>query len=337
MAIDTEDAPLLAEATPWEDAQQRLEALGLGDGLPLVPPTARRMDHMLAAVSAPERSYGLVPPLFGDLTAAAAAYQCVLAGCVPAELAVVLTAVAACLEPQFNLLGIQTTTGTPTVAVIVHGPIARTLGMNAETNCLGPGNRANACIGRAVRLVLTNVGGARPGIGDMATMGQPGKYTFCFAEREDASWPSLPARRGFAADQGAVTVLGVSGTMEVLPIGGDTTPPAALRPMLAAMRGAREASSAGRLRCAGEQFFLLPPEVAQFFPKAGWGLADVQDYLFRQGRMPDSKDELADGYGIARSADAVHPVLAGGAGVKMTYLPLWSGGTRPVTTALVQP
>jgi hypothetical protein len=280
----------------------------------------------------------LVPPLFGDLTAAAAAYQCVLAGCVPAELPVVLTAVAACLEPHFNLLGIQTTTGTPTVAVIVHGPTARALGMNAEANCLGPGNRANACIGRAVRLVLTNIGGARPGIGDMATMGQPGKYTFCFAEREDTIWPSLPARRGFAAGQGAVTVLGLSGTMEVLPIGGDATPPAALRPMLAAMRGARDASSGGRLRSGGEQFFLLPFEIAQFFPKAGWGLADVQEYLFRGEQMPDVKDQMANaGCGIAHSSDGIHPVLAGGAGVKMTYLPLWPGGTRSVTAALMQP
>jgi hypothetical protein len=329
MTIDSEEAPIFAETTSWEDAQLRLETLGLGDGLPLVPPTARRMERMLAGVSAPERSYGLVPPLFGDLTAAAAAYQCVLAGCVPAELPVVLPAVAACLEPQFNLLGIQTTTGTPTVAVIVHGPIARALGMNAETNCLGPGNRANACIGRAVRLLLTNVGGARPGIGDMATMGQPGKYTFCFAEGEEAGWPPLHVRRGFAPEQSAVTVLGVSGTTEVLPVGGEFGPQAIVGPVLAAISGARTASSAGRLRPGGEQFLLLPPEVARLVAKAGATLADLQDHLFRGPTCDDDPSR------IARAAADIHPVLTGGAGIKMTYLPLWAGGTLSVTAGLV--
>ncbi|MBN9561495.1 MAG: hypothetical protein J0H14_12325 [Alphaproteobacteria bacterium] len=304
-----------------------MEALGLGDGLPLVPPTARRMDRMLAGVVDPERSYGPVPPLFGDLTAAAIAYQCVLAGCVPAELRVVLTAVAACLEPQFNLLGIQTTTGTPTVAAIVHGPIVRSLGMNAEGNCLGPGNRANACIGRAVQLALTNIGGARPGIGDMATMGQPGKYTFCFAEAGNASLPSLPARRGLSGDHGAVTVLGVSGTMEVLPLSEDATPQGVLGPLAAAIRGAQIASNAGRARPASEQFLLLPPEIFDRFAKAGWTLADIQAGMVR------ALSEVE----VECSAEDVCPVLTGGAGIKMTYLPLWSGGTRSVTAELLQP
>lgn len=325
--FDSDDPPLFAETTPWEDAQTRLATLGLGDGLPLVPPTARRLKRMLAGVVEPDRSYGAVPPLFGDLTAAAVAYHCVLAGCLPAELPVVLTAVAACLEPEFNLLGIQTTTGTPTVAVIVHGPIARTLGMNAETNCLGPGNRANACIGRAVRLVLTSTGGARPGVGDMATMGQPGKYTFCFAESGNASLPSLPARRGLADGQGAVTVLGVSGTMEVLPVGADATPQGALRPFAAAARGAQQASSAGWTRSASEQFLLLPPEVFDLFAKLGWTLADIQAGAARA--LSEAE--------VACSEEDVHPVLTGGAGIKMTYLPLWSGGTRSVTAELLRP
>lgn len=324
MAIDSDEAPLLAETMPWEDAQARLEALDIGDGLPLVPPTARRMERMLAGVADPVRPYGMVPPLLGELTAEAVAYQCVLAGCLPAELPVVMTAVLACLEPRFNLLGIQTTTGTPTVAVLVHGPIASALGMNADANCLGPGNRANACIGRAVRLVLMNVGGARPGIGDMATMGQPGKYTFCFAESADDSLPPLHVRRGFAADQGAVTVLGVSGTMEVLPGSEDATAETALRPLLTAARGAREAGSGGRLRADVEQIFLLPPEVAHLVAKAGWRLADMQDFLFREG-CP------------AACAGGIHPVLTGGAGIKMTYLPLWAGGTASVTRGLLEP
>src|SRR4029077_1015624 len=99
----------------------------------------------------------------------------VLAGCVAAELPVVPTAAGATLEPEFNLRGIQNNTGTPGVCAVAHSPAVHSLGMNSGTNCLGPGNRANACIGRALHLVLTHIGGARPDIADMATMGQPAK------------------------------------------------------------------------------------------------------------------------------------------------------------------
>ncbi|WP_119419173.1 hypothetical protein [Desertibaculum subflavum] len=323
--IGSEELPLFGDNVSFEEAQAALDALQLGDGLPLVPPTRSRLARMLQGVAEPSRSFGQVPPLFGELTVSAVAYQCVLAGCVPAELPVVLAAVTACLEPDFNLLGIQTTTGTPTVAAIVHGPIAARLGMNASANCLGPGNRANACIGRAIRLALTNIGGAHPGVGDMATMGQPGKYTFAFAEVDDPWAPPLHVRRGFTREADAVTVLGVSGTMEVLPVDGGSSPQAVLRPMLDAMRGARLAASAGRERPGGEQFFLLPPEMARMIERGGWDLAAAQDYLFNQSESAAR---------IAASPRDIHPIVTGGAGLKMTYPPLWMGGTRSVTRAI---
>ena len=316
---------LFDEAMSWEEARERLASLDVGDGLPLVVPTKRRLARMLAGVAEPDRPLGDMPPLFGTLTAASVAYQCVLAGCVPAELPVVLTAALACLEPAFNLLGIQTTTGTPAVAVLVHGPVVGALGMNAGTNCLGPGNRANACIGRALRLVLMNIGGGRPGIGDMATMGQPGKYAFCLAEGAGPPWPALPTRRGLPEGADAVTVLGVSGTMEVLPLAGEATPEAVIGPLIAATRGAAEAASGGRAREPSELVFLIPPEVASYFADAGWTLRDCQDALFRAGP------------GLARDTGDIHPILTGGAGVKMTHLPLWAGGTRSVTRALHTP
>ncbi|MBL8673615.1 MAG: hypothetical protein JNL07_01905 [Rhodospirillales bacterium] len=325
---DDDALPIFEESASWEDAQRALEALQLGDGLPMVPPTRRRLERMLADVDDPDRSYGPVPPLFGDLTAAAVAYQCVLAGCVPAELPVVLTAVAACLEPDFNLLGIQTTTGTPTVAAIVHGPAAARLGINAGANCLGPGVRANACIGRAIRLSLTNIGGAHPGIGSMATMGQPGRYTFCFADHDDPWAPPLHVRRGFAAGSDALTVLGVSGTMEVLPLDGGSSPQAVLRPILGAMAAARAAAGAGRARPGGEQVFLLPPEMARMIERGGWDLRAAQHYLFTESE-PEAR--------VARSPDDIHLVVTGGAGLKMTHVPLWMGGTRPITAPLLRP
>jgi hypothetical protein len=317
--------PVVDEATGWESAQRTLSDAELSDGLPLVPPTRRRLEAMVAGVAARGESHGMMPPLFGDITADAVAYQCVIAGCVPAELPVVLAAATAMLEPDFNLLGIATTTGTAAVALCVHGPIARTLGMNAGTNCLGPGNRANASIGRALQLCLRNIGGARAGTGDMATMGQPGKYTFCFAERGDGPFPTLTARRGLGADASAVTVMGVSGTAEVLPGDGEgATPEAILSPIVEGMRAGIVMSSVHRKNERGEQVFLLPLEMAEKIAgHDGWDLARVQRYVFEQGQQA--------GGGVARSADAIHPILTGGAGVKMTYLPVWGGGSETVT------
>ena len=319
-----EALPVFPETVAWEEAQSALEEQGLSDGLPLVPPTEARLAAMLAGVDAPEKSHGQMPPLFGDLTAAAVAYNCVLAGCAPGAVALVLTVAKACLQAHFNLLGVLTTTGTPTVVSIVHGPLAENLGMNAGTNLLGPGNRANATLGRAIALVTRNVAGARAGIGDMATMGQPGKYGFCFPEGVDGTFPSLPVRRGFATDANAVTVLGVSGTVEVLPLGGGETPESILDPIADAMATTREVASAGRLRDLGEQFFLLPPELARQIAKKGWDLARIRSYLAAKGDL-------------ARSAEDIHPIVTGGPGVKMTHLPIWAGGSQSVTRAVLNP
>jgi hypothetical protein len=322
MIVGADDALFLHEATPWDDAQALLEAAGFSDGLPLVPPTEARLARMLAGVAAPDAELAHLAPMFGAVTPQAVAYCAMLAGCVPAELPVVLAAALAAAEDSFNLLGIATTTGTPTVAVCVHGPVAGALGMNSGTNCLGPGNRANACIGRAVALVLRNIAGMRPETGDMATMGQPGKYGFAFAEGSHPWVPPLHTRRGLPESVSAVTVLGVSGTMEVLPEGGADSPEMVLRPMLAAMQGAQRASSGAKARPGQEQVMLIPAEMADILLKSGWGLGRAQDFLF--GADP----------GIARSAADIHPIIAGGPGVKMTHPTLWMGGTEMVTRSL---
>jgi hypothetical protein len=251
------------------------------------------------------------------------AYCCLLAGCVPAELPVVLTAAIAACEERFNLLGIATTTGTPCLALCVHGPAVARLGMNAGTNCLGPGNRANACIGRALALVLRNIGGARPESGDMATMGQPGKYGFAFAEGAHPLLPSLATRRGVPGD--AVTVLGVSGTMEVLPEdgGGANTPEMVLRPIVLAMQGGQRAGAAGKNRPPQEQVILLTAELSDVLLRAGWDLPRIQAWL-----------HAADP-NLARGPEAILPILTGGPGIKMTHPVLWMGGTETVTMPLL--
>jgi len=313
--------PVVDEQTGWESAQQILTDAELSDGLPLVPPTRRRLDAMVAGIKGRSESRGLMPPMFGDITAEAIAYQCVIAGCRPAELPVVLAAAEATLDADFNLLGVATTTGTACVALCVHGPIARQLGVNAGTNCLGPGNRANACIGRALQLTIRNIGGAKPEVGDMATMGQPGKYTLCFAERNDGPFPTLTSRRGLGADTSAITVMGVSGTAEVLPGDGEgATPEAILSPIVTAMRAAIVMSSMSRKNERGEQVVLLPLEMAKKIVRHdGWDVLRVQRYMFDEGQ------------GVARAPDAIHPIVTGGAGYKMTYLPIWGGGSRTLT------
>ena len=317
--VGDRSAPVFAADADWDAVQAALLDAALADGLPAVVPTEARLAAMLDGCD-PALGFGFMPPLFGELTNEAVAWCCVIAGCRPAEFPVVLEAALATLEPEFNLLGIQTTTGTPTAAVLVHGPAVERLGMNAGTNCLGPGNRANACIGRALRLVLTNIGGARPLVGDMATMGQPAKYGMAFAEGTHPLVPSLAERRGVMGS--AVTVIGLSGTIEVLPENGASGPEMVLRPALVAMAGGRVASAAGRRRDPGEQFLLLPPEMADLIAKGGWSLADAQAFLWR---------ESGADWPIARSPDDIHLVLTGGAGVKMTCLVPWGGGTWCVT------
>lgn len=315
--------PVVSEQTGFEAAQQILAEADLSDGLPLVPPTQRRLEAMVAGAANRGESVGMMPPLFGDLTPESVAYQCVIAGCVPGELPVVLAAAAATLEPGFNLLGIATTTGTAAVALCVHGPVVQRLGMNAGTNCLGPGNRANASIGRALQLCLRNIGGARAEVGDMATMGQPGKYAFCFAERDDGPFPSLAVRRGLSAKVDAITVLGVSGTAEVLPGDGEgATPEAILDPIVEGMKAGVIMSSVHRKNERGEQVFLLPLEMAEKIARHGWDIARIQQHVFDTGN------------GVASAPDAIHPIVTGGAGVKMTYLPIWGGGSETVTRAL---
>lgn len=318
--------PVLADDADFELAQAALADAGLSDGLPLVPPTASRLAAMLAHEPEPRRGIDLVPPLFGELTPATIAYNAVIAGCPPDVLPLLAAAAEAMLAPEFNLLGLATTTGGAAVGMIVHGPAVAALGMNATTNCLGPGNRANATLGRALALVLRNVGGARADVGDMATVGQPAKYGFCLADAGGAPFGPLHLRRGVAAGRSAVTVLGISGTAEILPQSDAATPEDILGPVAAAMRTAVEVSGAAKQPAPPEQVFVLPPELGHRIAGHGWSLDRVQRWLFDAGGRA--------GPPIAPSPADIHPIITGDAGVKMAYLPLWGGGSRLVTRAL---
>ena len=339
------DLPVFAGDDDPAGVLDELLAAGHGDGLPVVPPTAARLDAMVSGVGDPDAVLGQVPPLFGELTVRAVAWYAVLAGCRPAALPVVVAAVRAALEPGFNLLGIATTTGAPAVGVLVHGPVARRLGMTSGAGGLGTGNAVNAAVGRAVALALAGAGGARAGLTDMATIGSPAKYTCCTAEAP-RPLPSLAQRRGPGGAVHAVTVLGVGGLVEVLPGEGYREPPSVLGPAAAAMAGA--ALAAGDPGCFrnGEQFLLLPPELAALLGEQGWGADRIAGFLFEQGTalLQASAPSLAFRAGVpayaagdlrvAASAGDVCVVVTGGPGVKMALLPTWSGGSRSVTAAV---
>jgi hypothetical protein len=333
----------------WEKVQDELAQAGRSDGLPLVPPTPERVERMLARHGfRPDAVVARLMPAFADATWRNIAENAVMAGCRPEYLPVIGAAVEALAADEFNLLGIQTTTGSATPVVIVNGPVAGAIDMNAAGNALGPGNRANATIGRAVRLTLQNVGGAIPGIGDMATLGQPGKYTFCFAENETASpWPALHVERGYASDTSVVTVAGVSGNVEIVD-SSSATPEDVIRTYANSMLIAGTISMSGYIG-GGEPLIVMPPEHAVFLSNAGYTKEKAKAAIFEAVQYPLERlspyvrERLIASRKTTNAADIEGPVrlaaiakdvmivVAGGVGVKAAYLPTWSGGTRAVS------
>ena len=333
----------------WRRAQEESEAAHFGDGLPLVPPTAERVGQMLTANGVdPEAVVCELAPLFARATWQAIAINAVMAGCRPQYLPVVAAAVDAMAEPEFNLIGISTTTGSASTLVIVNGPVAQRIGMNAGGNALGPGNHANATIGRAVRLVLQNVGGARAGEIDMATLGQPAKLTFCMAENESASpWSPLQVDRGFDAADSVVTVVGNSGIVEV--VDSSSTRPEALAQTFAQSMLIAGTLGGGGLLGGGEPLLVLPPEQAQLLAQGGCSKQAFKTLVWERAVLsldrlsPAVREHLADRRRIENAVDADAPlrvaeqpedimiVVAGGVGIKAAYIPTWGGSTRAVS------
>ena len=192
----------------WDDPLEMCFERDWTDGLPVVPPTDARIVAMLSGTDRrPDEVIGDMPPNLKPCTVEKVAINAVMAGCKPEYMPVVLAAVEAALEPRFTLHGLLCSTCFSGPVIVVNGPIARAIGMNAGCNALGQGNRANATIGRALQLLVRNVGGGVPGGIDRATLGNPGKYTFCFAEDEsDPDWEPLAVRRGVPAGRNAVTL-----------------------------------------------------------------------------------------------------------------------------------
>lgn len=319
-----------------------LEDLGWTDGLPVIPPTPERVRAMLDAVpDPPDRVLAELPPVWGEATVEKIAINAVMAGCRPSYLPVLIAAVEGMAEPRFNLYGIQDTTNPVTPAVIVNGPIRTELEMNAGTNAFGPGNRANATIGRAVRLILLNIGGAEPGRLDRSTQGQPAKYTFCAPEHEERNpWEPFHVEHGFNSSSSAATVLGVQGYHNIIDL--TATTGEELLEMLAAGMAAHGTNNVTH---GGETALVLSPEHADLISRDGFTKDEIRRYLFERARvditslprafvdlMATRRPRWVDmgNLPITDEPEEINLFVIGGPGIHAAFLPMF-GSTRAVT------
>jgi hypothetical protein len=337
------------EVPPMSDDIEACYERGWTDGLPVVPPTPERVLRMLAGTSrAADDVVGIVPPNNVACTVQKVAINAVMAGCKPEYMPVVLAAVeAACLD-EFCMHGLLATTYFSSPVVIVNGPITQRIGMNSGVNALGQGNRANATIGRALQLVIRNVGGGKPGGVDRAALGNPGKYTFCFAEREqDSPWQSLAVERGFATEASTVTLFagdGVQGIFDQL----SRTPESLAKSFAQCLRVVAHP----KIALAADAILVVSPEHARVFAQAGWSKAQLKQELQQLLQFPGSEMVRGAG-GIAEGVpsqfeaatlpkfkpDGLHIVHAGGtAGLFSAVIGGWvaSGpmGSTAVTVAI---
>src|SRR5262245_60940501 len=251
---------------------------GWTDGLPVVPPTVERVDAMRAHEGRPPETVIATHPATGlELSIHAAAVNAVMAGCLPEYFPVLVAAFEAMDRPEFNLHGSTASTGGSAPLLIVSGAYADDIGMNADVNLFGPGNRANATIGRAVRLILRNVFQMIPGISDKSTQGNPGKYSFCIAERARGNpWPLLCAAQDYAAGVSSVTVFAGGGFCNVENHGGNT-PEQVLGAVADAM------ANYGCISL-GQSVVILAPEHMHIVARAGWTRTQAQEFLFARAR-----------------------------------------------------
>ena len=276
-----------------DDPMEACYERGWSDGLPVVPPTPVRVLRMLKGTERkPDDVVGLMPPDLVPCTVEKVAINAVMAGCKPEYMPVVLAAVEAALIDEFGMHGLLCTTMFAGPLVLVNGPAARHIGMNSGVNCLGQGNRANASIGRALQLVVRNVGGGRPGEIDRATMGTPGKYTFCFAEAEDSEWDSLAQERGFAADQSVVTLFAAEGVQAIVDQK-SRTPESLARSFALSLRSVDHY----KLVMHGDAMLVISPEHCRVFTDAGWSKARLHEELAKLLTLP-GKDLITGAQGI---------------------------------------
>ena len=331
------------EAADELEANELYQRNGWTDGLPIVPPTEARVRACLeAAGMTPDAVLGTEPVRQRLLTAEKVAVNAVMAGCLSAYFPVVAAAVQAMCEEPFLLHGATASTGGSAPVVIVNGPVRRAIGMNATDNALANGARANATIGRAVRLVLVNLLGCVPGGLDRSTLGHPGKFTFCIAEDEEGSpWVPLAEERGIPRGASAVTVMACAPPRQVM--NEWTTDP---REILETFAAEMRANMLGYSIWSGNYVLVIPKQLRDLIAAAGWQKQDIRDYVCRAARVRRAdwqrvgKGRVAGGedveFAALASPDDLLVVAAGGpAGGFGMVIPPWFGSkSRAVTRAI---
>jgi hypothetical protein len=335
------------ECADGDDPAELCYARGWTDGLPVTPPTDERIIAMLKGTTRrPGEVVGKIPPFLADCTVEKAAINAVMAGCRPEYMPVLLAAIEAALEPVFTLHGVLATTYFSSPIIVVNGPIAKRIGMNCGINALGPGNRANATIGRALNLIVQNVGGGRPGEADRSTLGAPSKYTLCFAEDEsDPQWEPLSVARGLPRGASAVTLFQGHG------------PEASVDQKTRTAEGLTRSFATSLVRMghlnltqSARALLVLSPEHYAIYKEAGWDRRRIERALYEATIRPGAeliagKDGIGEGIPASRAdervpkfhEDGLMVVRAGGpAGLFSAILPGWLAGRnrlelQPVT------
>ena len=323
-------------------------ANGWTDGLPVITPTAERITAMLEAANLkPEHQLAFIENRQISVTAEKVAINAVMAGCKPEYMPVIAATVEALADAKYGYHGPATSTGGAAVFMLVNGPLAKQLNINNGDNLFGPGWRANATIGRAIRLMMQNVIGTTPGVLDRSSLGHAGKYTFCIAENEeDSPWPAFHTTRGFRPEQNAVTVFAAYAPHQYSN-GLSATPEGVLTTACAQMR-----VSAGTNR-QPQYAMVFAGEHQEIMKKAGWSREDVQKYVYEntQSNMADlQRANIRPGPITADTEKTMFPLVetpqdllviaAGGrAGVQSAYIPGWGdkNGSQSVTREIRKP
>ncbi len=326
----------------YEEIDAHYQEHGWTDGLPIVPPTEAAVREFLKVSDRdPREVVGVLPPRQGEATVERIAVNAVMAGCRPEYFPVILAGIEALADPLFNLDSLQATTHPVATLLVVNGPIAREIGLNAGYNAFGQGFRANVTIGRAVRLVLMNVGGGLPGTGDRATQGSPAKIAYCVAENEaESPWEPLHVEAGLPAETSTVTAFGCEGPHNIQDHYSNTG-----LGVLLTVAGAMGQAGSNNLLGRGWPLLSLGPEHAATIARDGFSKRQVKEFLFEHARFPlarlgaeyqrqqierwsavDAPDTMLP---IVRQADDISVIVVGGAGKHSSWQPTFGNGTRP--------
>jgi hypothetical protein len=332
-----------------DDPRDLIEAYyerGWTDGLPVVPPSDKSIAEMLAgAALRGDETIGEIPERGVVVSAEKLAINAVMAGCRPEYLPVVVAAIRGLCHRDFGYHGPASSTGGSAMVLIVNGPITRRIGMNSGNNVFGQGTRANATIGRAVRLAMMNVMNTRPGFLDRATLGNPGKYSFCFAENEMAHpWEPLHVERGCRHDQSAVTVYASNSLYQVY-----NQLAATPEPLLRCFADALCHLGTPNLRGYNQSLIVFAGEHTDILRSSRWSKHDVRAFLIaharrtiadlkRAGRRPgevEPADEETWKHAFERPDDILIVCAGGQAGSWSACLPGWGNKwTHSITTVI---